>query len=197
MPRDPRVPVEVKFAAGYVNTASRPAGFRSALLWGIAIADTRVPGYESAVVEIASTQLICRVGGTDVTLNDDGPHVRGGLYQRRPWFATDSHEPIPLSYSQTDHAVVLNVGQRADLIWHFWSPSPRASLPPGKLEGCTVKVHAKISRGALLQIGMDYWRSSTVPYGFGDNNHEAGASNWYFAAPQWQDALFTDVARPN
>ncbi len=59
----PRVPPEVKFAKGYVNPSPPPSDFKSALLWGIAIADTRVRGYESAVVEIASTQLSCRVGG--------------------------------------------------------------------------------------------------------------------------------------
>ena len=196
-PTDSPVPSEVKFAGGYVNPVPRPPDFKSAMLWGIAIADTRVPGYQSAVVEIASTQLSCRVDGKDFVLNNDGGNVRGGLYQRYPWFATDKHEPIPLSYSTTDHAVWLSVGQRVDRVWHFWSSSPRTNLPPGKLEGCTVKVRAKISPGALLQIGMDYWRSATVPYGSGGNNHEAGASNWYFSSPQWQDAVFTDVGEPH
>jgi hypothetical protein len=190
---DSRIPSEVKFSAGYVNPVPRPPDFKSALLWGIAIADTRVPGYESAVVEIASTQLSCRVDGKDVVLNDDGPNVRGGLYQRHPWFATDQHEPMPLAYSETHNAVVLGVGQRDDRIWHFWSPSPRATLPSGKLEGCTVKARVRISPGALLQVGMDYWRSPTVPYGAGGNNHEAGASNWYFPSPEWQEAVFTDI----
>jgi hypothetical protein len=40
---DPRIPDEVSYKAGYVNPAPRPAGFGSARLWGIAIADTRVP----------------------------------------------------------------------------------------------------------------------------------------------------------
>ncbi|MGH9513971.1 MAG: hypothetical protein ACRD2U_17735 [Terriglobales bacterium] len=195
---DPRVPDEAKFKSGYVNPAPRPADFESALLWGIAIADTRVPGYETAVVEIASTQLSCRVGGKEVIMNHDGPNVRGGLYQRYPWFATDNHEPIPLTYSESDRAaVVLNVGQRTDRVWHFWSPSPRAMLPEGNLEGCTVRARVRISKGALLQMGMDYWRSATVSYGSGGNNHEAGASNWYFPSPEWQDATFTDLPGPH
>jgi hypothetical protein len=190
---DSRIPSEVKFAAGYVNPVPRPPDFKSALLWGIAIVNTRVPGYESAVVEIASTQLSCRVDGKDVVLNDDGGNVRGGLYQRYSWFATDQHEPMPLTYSETHDAVVLRVGQRGDRVWHFWSFSPRATLPSGRLEGCTVKARVRISRGALLQMGMDYWRSATVPYGSGGNNHEAGASDWYFPSPEWQEAVFTDI----
>jgi hypothetical protein len=193
---DPRVPEEVSYKTGYVNPIPPPREFKSALLWGIAIADTRIPGYETAEVEIASTQLSCRVDGKDVMLNDDGSNVRGGLYRRKPWFGTDQHEPMPLTHAVVNHAVVLPVGQRPDRVWHFWSASPRAALPSGNLEGCTVKARVKISQGALLQVGMDYWRTPSVAYGPGGNNHEAGASNWYFPSDQWQEATFTDIGGP-
>jgi hypothetical protein len=29
-------------------------------------------------------------------------------------------------------------------------------------------------------MGMDYWRNPTIGFGSAGNNHEAGASNWYF-----------------
>jgi hypothetical protein len=48
---NPRIPDEVSYKAGYVNPSPRPADFGSARMWGIAIADTRVPGHESAQVE--------------------------------------------------------------------------------------------------------------------------------------------------
>jgi IPT/TIG domain-containing protein len=47
---DPRVPDEVSYKAGYVNAVAAPR-FKSALVWGIAIADTRVPVHESAEIE--------------------------------------------------------------------------------------------------------------------------------------------------
>jgi IPT/TIG domain len=192
---DPRIPDEVSYKAGYVNPVPAPASFTSARLWGIAIADTRVPGHESAEVKVAWTRLTCRIDSKnkDVMLNDDAGDLRGGLYQRQPWFATDAHSPIPLAFDPTDHSVILTVGQQPDRVWHFWSPSPRATLPPGKLEGCTVRAKVKISTGALLQMGFDYWRSATVPYGSGGNNHEAGASAWYFPSPEWQEATFTNI----
>ncbi len=195
---DPRVPDEVGWKAGYVNPVPPPRDFHSALLWGIAIADTRVPDHASAQVEIAWTQLSCRVDGKDVVLKDDHGHVRGGLYLRQPWFGSnDYHEPLPVAYDQLDHAVVLRVGQRTDRVWHFWSASPRAALPPGKLEGCTVRARVRISSGALLQMGMDYWLSPTASWaGSGVNNHEAGASNWYFPSAQWQEVSFTDIGGP-
>ncbi|MGH9547476.1 MAG: IPT/TIG domain-containing protein [Terriglobales bacterium] len=193
---DPRIPDEVSYKAGYVNPVPPPPDFSSARLWGIAIADPRVPGHESAQVEIAWSKLTCRVDGREVVLNDDGGQVRGGLYQRQPWFATEAHDPMPLTYDLRNRSVILAVGRRSDRIWHFWSPSPRAPLPAGKLEGCTVRARVRISPGALLQIGMDYWRSPTIAYGLGGNNHEAGASNWYFPSPQWQEATFTDIGGP-
>ncbi len=193
---DPRIPHEVSYKAGYVNPVSAPANFSSARLWGIAIADTRVAGHESAQIEIAWTRLTRQVDGREVVLNDDRAQVHGGLYQRQPWFASDAHDPIPLHYDLRHHSVVLAVGQRSDRVWHFWSPSPRAALPVGKVEGCTVHARVLISPGALLQVGMDYWRSPTIPYGTGGNNHEAGASNWYFPSPLWQEATFTDIGGP-
>ena len=192
---DPRVPEEVSYKAGYVNSDPPPAGFSSVLLWGIAIADTRVPGYESASVEIARTQLTCLANGKEIVLSDDAGQVRGGLYRRNPWFGSAEHDPLPMTYDDASQAVVLRVGQRIDRVWHFWSASPRPALPAGKLEGCTVKALVKIAAGALLQMGMDYWRNPTVPYAPG-NNHEAGASNWYFPSDRWQEAIFTDIGGP-
>lgn len=189
-------PPEVKYKSGYVNAQGRPEGFKSVMLWGIAIADTREPGYEAATIEIAETKLTCRVDGKDVVLNDDlysenRGKIRGGLYRRHPWFGTDEHEPMPMEMKKDE--VLMRVGTRPDKVWHFWAASPRAEIPAGKFEGCAVRVKAKISHGALLQIGMDYWRDATVEYGPGGNNHEAGASDWYFGSKEGQEAVFTDV----
>lgn len=115
---------------------------------------------------------------------------------REPWFSGNHSEAMPVVYNRQSHAVVLLVGERPDRVWHFWAASPRAALPSGILEGCTVKARVRISPGALLQMGMDYWRNPTIGYGPGGNNHEAGASNWYFPSDQWQEAVFTDIGGP-
>jgi hypothetical protein len=185
------IPPEVKFKERYVNPEPKPAEFTSAMLWGIAIADTRVLGYERATVEIAEIHLTCRVDGKESVLNDDRGTVLGGLYRRHPWFGSDAHEPMPIKYSKS--RAILPVGTRPDKVWHFWAASPRATIPARNLDGCTVKVRARISHGALLQVGFDYWRNATVGYGNGGNNHEAGASNWYLPAKEWQEAEFTDL----
>jgi len=187
------IPPEVRYKSGYINSVPKPADFTSAMLWGIAIAETRVPDYKNATVEIARTQLICRVDGQDFVLNDDQGNVRGGLYRRYPWFGTEVHEPIPLAYSDDHSVVILQVGSRPERVWHFWAASPRASLPSGHLEGCMVKARVRISEGAFLQVGFDYWWNSTIEYGPGGNNHEAGASDWHFPSSEWQEATFSDI----
>jgi len=192
---DPRIPPEVRYKSGYINPVPKPPEFTSAMLWGIAIADTRVADFERAKIEIARTELICRVNAEDVVLNDDIGSVRGGLYRRYPWFGTDTHDPMPLTYSDDRGAVILNVGTRPEKVWHFWAASSRKTIPEGHLDGCTVQVRARISKGALLQIGFDYWRNSTIGYGPGGNNHEAGASHWYFPSDDWREAVFTDMKR--
>jgi len=189
---DPRIPEEVSYKTGYINPEPAPPGFSSVMLWGIAIADMRVPGYESATVEIARTQLSCQTDGREFVLIDEAGKLHGGLYRRIPWFAGNQSEPLPLHYDTANHTVILPVGQRQDRVWHFWSASPRPALPQGKLQGCAAKALVKISDGALVQVGMDYWRDPTVPYAPG-NNHEAGASNWYFPSDRWQETLFTDI----
>lgn len=207
------IPAEVLHKTGYANPIPKPADFTSAMLWGIAIADTRLPGYKKARIEISRAQLTCRVDGKDVVLNDDNGEVRGGLYRRQPWFGTDEHDLMPMEHSDipTSHKdggekwgtpgktsarlVVLRIGSRPDRVWHFWAASPRAAIPSGHLDGCTIKIHARISKGALLQIGFDYWRDPTTSYGSGGNNHEDGASDWYFPSDKWQEAIFTDIKK--
>jgi hypothetical protein len=188
--QDHSVPPEVLHKTGYLNSP-RPESFKSAMLWGIAIADPRVSGYKTATVEISHTQLSCRIDGRDRILNDDRGALHGGLYRRYPWFGTEDHDSLP-SMSR-DGIVVLPVGLFPERVWHFWAASRRALIPPGKFDGCTVRVRVRISNGALLQVGMDYWRDEIVGYANGGNNHEAGASNWYFPSDQWQEAVFSDV----
>lgn len=187
---DSRIPAEVRYKSGYINPVPKLPDFTSAMLWGIVIADNRLPGYQHAQVEIDRTQLSCRVDGKGVVLNDDRANVRGGLYRRYPWFGTDAHDHIPLAYSKNHRAIILRVGKSPDRVWHFWSASPRVGFPPGHLEGCTVKARVRISRAALLQMGMDYWSNPTIGYGAGAG---AGASDWYFPSNDWQDAVFTDI----
>jgi hypothetical protein len=48
---DPRIPAEVRFKSGDMNPVPKPLDFSSAMPWGIALADTRVRGYENATIK--------------------------------------------------------------------------------------------------------------------------------------------------
>lgn len=167
------------------------------MLWGIAIADTRISGHERATVEISRTELTCRVDGRDMVMNDDAGEIRAGLFRRYPWFGTNAYESMQVKHSSEHRSVILEVGRRPDRAWHFWAASRRKTIPAGRFEGCTVRVRARVSPGALLQVGFDYWRDSNVEYGSGGNSHEAGASDWYLPSDEWQTAEFTDMPGPN
>lgn len=184
---------------GYINPVSAPEVFESALLWGIAIADTRASGFESAEVSVAWTQLSCSVAGRTVILNDDWGNVRGGLYRRFPWFGTDEHEPMPiLRFSNATVPpkafTTLRVGRRPETASGiFGTPLTGQTCRAARARGVRPKLWLKFRPGALLQIGMDYWRNATTPYGSGGNNHEAGVSNWYFPSDAWQEVMFSDI----
>src|SRR5208337_187945 len=103
---DPRIPDDVRYKTGYVNPASRPADFHSVMLWGIAIADTRVAGYESARVEISSVELSCRADNNDKVLIHDNGRIHGGLYQRIPWFQGNQAGPMPMMTDAANQTVI-------------------------------------------------------------------------------------------
>jgi len=136
---DPRVPDEASYKSGYVNSTPAPEGFSSVLLWGIAIADTRVHDYSSATIEVAWTQLSCQTDGREVVLNDDHGSLRGGLYRRNPWFGINDHERLPMMFDLANRAVILRVGQRPDKVWHFWA----AVSPPDFAERAFGGLHSE------------------------------------------------------
>ena len=61
---DPRIPPEVLHKSQYVNSVPKPADFTSAMLWGIAIADTRIPGDKKAVDEYKNGRVTFEKPGT-------------------------------------------------------------------------------------------------------------------------------------
>jgi hypothetical protein len=153
-----------------------------------------VPGRESVQVEVARTRLSRRVDGREVVLNDAGGQVRGRLYMRQPWFATDAHDLMPSAFDLIDQAVVLRVGERADRVWHFWIPAPSAALPLGKLEGCTLWARVRFLPAPCCR---SVWTtgalrlSRTAPAGTITKPAPAIGT-----PPQWQEVSFPDIGGP-
>jgi IPT/TIG domain len=137
---DPRIPDEVSYKAGYVNSSGWPSDFHSARLWGIAIADTRVAGHESARVEIAWTQLSCRGDGKEAVLNEllesvamSGAAARqmGFDYRRSPTMPY-SAETTTKRAQATGSFLLISGGKPHSAIWEGHGSSGGAGpAPPG------------------------------------------------------------------
>ena len=142
----PRVPDEVRCKSGYINPIPKPPDFTSAMLWGIAIADIRIPGYGHGHVEIAAPNSSAASTAKTLSSTTTTPPSAEATAFSPPLVRHRAHDPLPLAYSKDRKAVILRVGENPDRVWHFWSASPRAALPPGHLlQGCTVTAVSKIS----------------------------------------------------
>jgi len=93
---DSRIPAEVRYKSGYINPVPKLPDFTSVMLWGIVIADNRIPGYQHAQVEIDRTQLSCRVDGKDVVQTTMAPTFAEGSTAAIPGSAPT---PTILSHS--------------------------------------------------------------------------------------------------
>jgi hypothetical protein len=62
---------------------------------------------------------------------------------------------------------------------------------PQNIERCWIEVRCRITGSALIQLGIDYWKDTTVEWkGYNVNNTEAGVSDWYFNSNEWATLNF-------
>ena len=161
---DPRIPDALSYKAGYVNPTPPAANFGSARLWGIAIADARAPGHESAQVEVAWTRLSCRVDGREIVLNEHGG--QGVEHSTCASLGLARTRTIPCRLLMIRQIRRLCYASDCVRIGHFISGVHARALPLGRLDRCTVRARVRISAGAWLQVGMDDWCSPTIRTGW-------------------------------
>jgi hypothetical protein len=181
-----RIPPEVRQPTAYLKYLRPPDGFNTGVGWVQAIHDDRLPG--SSTVEVDYTRFFCRVNGQTRWISGDGYSNKvagGGLFMRNPWFGTNVSEPLPAEFA--NGVMTLRTSNRSDRVWHWWVDQyPRPVIPP-EADRCWMETRVRITGPALVQAGIDYWRTPTSPYaGVEVNNTEAGASEWHFASPVWQ-----------
>jgi hypothetical protein len=163
------------------------------------------PPYSPGEVEIAWLQIesLDAAGKVLATTQTLGRNVYGELDTRYPFWGIGSPtgnvvEPWAPREVRGD-SLVIRPNTRADKIWHFYGT--KQGLAAGAK---TIRVSAKvkITGGALLSIGSDWWRSvndtksvwgpcnSTDPR---TTNSDGPQSRWYsLENPEWQ----TIVVRP-
>jgi len=148
-------------------------------------------------VEVDWLQAHATVNGVDTILLDDTfdshtpPMDFYGLYSRNPWFAGDRLAAMPFNIE--NGTLIMETGLFPNHVFHWWNTS-RSLIPAGTSRvWCEARV--RITGGAGVQIGIDYWKDLNASYaGYGVNNTEAGASDWYGnSTADWQ---IITVGRP-
>ena len=182
------IPPEVPIRRAYTRYQSPPSGFTSAIGWMQTIHDIRRTG--TSQVEVDWMRLYARVNGIDYMIAEDNFNsgiVWGGLYQRSPWFATNNSTSLPAQFDAQNGYLYLHVSDVTDRVWHWWGAQwPRASIPSG-VTNIWFEARIRIHGPALVQIGIDLWRSPSALYENGQNNLEAAASDWKFESDGgWQ-----------
>lgn len=105
----------------------------------------------------------------------------GALYQRDPWFGTDTHVEM-FNSSVASGVLRIDVAPTPDKVAHWWTP--RASSKQGRRY--FIETRFRITGKAALQFGADYWLNLNADYnGPQDakceihNNCQAWASIWF------------------
>lgn len=182
---------------GYEKLFAPPAGFTSAVMWMEAIQDLSNP--EIGRIEVDAMRLKGIVNGQEVILSNDTfdeplGWTPGGLYLRDPWYGAgtpDEGREWPMSVGWGNGSMNIELTE-TNRVYHWWTPI-RVSLPEG-LTRMWGEADVRISGGAMVAAGIDYWLTPDAPYaGYEVNNREAGSTGWYTAYDWWQEI---DILKP-
>lgn len=184
----PYAPQESPHKVAYYRYATPPVGFTAAVGWMQAI-DILGTGATSTV-EVDWMRVHAVVNGIDTIILEDTFDVHTGamdgygLYSRNPWFAGDKLAVMPFTIS--NGTLMLNPGANPNRVYHWWNTS-RCLIDPGTTR-VWFEARVRVSGGAGVQAGLDYWKDLSAPYaGHNVNNTEAGTSNWYGnSTAEWQ-----------
>lgn len=173
-------PAESPHKTAYYRYSIPPSGFTAVICWMQAI---DILGMSSPdKVEVDWLRTHATVNGIDTILLEDtfDGHTSAmdsyGLYSRNPWFAGDRLAAMPFSIQSS--TLIMEPSLNPNHVFHWWNTS-RSSIPSGTSRvWCEARV--RITGGAGVQVGIDYWKDLTAPYaGFDVNNTEAGVSDWH------------------
>ena len=123
----------------------------------------------------------------------------GMLYPRTPhWYSGGSTQPVGDMLVLDDKTLVIDLAQSPRTIYHGWT-DPKVVAEPGK--EYLVEMEVKIIGLARLQIGTDYWRTTTSAYNTFDskcqksNNCEGSLSRWFgpISGNDWQTVRVPEV----
>jgi hypothetical protein len=172
-------PAESVHKTAYYRYPTPPSGFTAIVGWMQAI-DILGTGSPSTV-EVDWMRVHVTVNGMDTILFEDTfdsstPDMDWyGLYSRNPWFAGDRLAVMPFSLQNS--TLFMEPSLHPNRIFHWWSTS--RSLIPANASRVWFEARVRITGGAGVQAGIDYWKDLTASDDIDESNTEGGASDWY------------------
>lgn len=181
-------PAEALYKSSYFRYPTPPAGYPAVvgLMHAIDINGTGTP----SKVEVDWMRLYGTVNGQTTLLYEDTFDTHTslmdwyGLYSRNPWYAGDKLASMPFVIQNS--SLIIEPSLIPNRIYHWWNTS-RVLIPAGTTR-VWLEAKVRITGGAGVQAGLDYWVSTSASWNGTDvNNTEAGASNWYGnSTTDWQ-----------
>jgi|GEM_PF-2677725 len=173
-------PVESPHTTGYYRYAVPPSGFTAVEGWMQAI-DIKGAGNPSKV-EVDWIRVHAVVNRADIVLLEDTYDVQVsamnlfGLYKRTPWLV-DGTQEASMPFLIQNSVLVLAPSDNPQWVYHWWNIS-RALVPAGTSR-VWLEARVRVTGGAGVQAGIDYWKDLNASYAGPDiNNTEAGVSDW-------------------
>jgi len=184
----PYAPKESVHQNGYYDKPTPPSGFTAGVGWMQAI-DINGKGTLSKV-EVDWMRLHAIIGNKDTILFEDTFDYETeamhwyGLYSRNPWFAGDRLDFMP--FTVENGFLILEPNTIPNRVFHWWNTS--RSIIPSIATRVWFESKVRITGGAGVQAGFDYWKDLTAPpAGYNVNNIEAGVSDWFGnSTTDWQ-----------
>lgn len=161
-----------------------PQGWTAGVTWVVAVHDGRIGGASS--MQVDWVRFYCTVGGVETLVAGEfagnGTGVDwSGLYLRNPWFANDTSSATGVSF--TSDIATLPIDTKPSNVWHFGTMRP--AIPAGSTR-CYGKTRVKPEGSALVQVGVDFWKDTTIGWcGLDQCNTEGSGSDWYKATGDW------------
>lgn len=182
---DDRIPSEVHHHNSYLNTFVPGPNDINVVGWAVALSDREIA--DSCKMEIDYIRIFGRLGTNLILLesqeyNAYDPGNDGGLYMRHPFFPEgyDEHDTMPGELS--GGVLTLNVYQRPDKVWHWWTP--RFYAASFSYDSYRVECRVRTTGHAVIQVGIDFRNAQ-------DSVSELGVSDWAFENNgEWQTVVF-------
>lgn len=178
-----------------VAHASIPAGWTTVAPWMISVHNPDLGStskVEVAFLELYSVPVVSGTGtliaSTNYPTRGFDQSTDGGLYSKYPtWFKVDTHVPMPATVEAGN--LVFYPHTVSDSIWHWWTDR---ALLPATSNHIVLIAKVRISGGACVQMGVDWWKTMDAQWcGLDQCNTEVMCSRWYFASPGWQTLMMS------